>query len=276
MKKLACLLALALLLGCAACSAPAETAADPEQTAAEPAGTETTEAPDEAAETTTPEASEAAAPAEPEDAEAPSALARVLEIVLAKARAGDPYDLWDRAVLTDLNGDGADELLVTYQTADNMEQRLEIWTDEDGAPRLLWEAGLFQAAGGPQGGVKWLEKDGAVYLCVYESNYGSRGSGNFTGSLRCFSPTYWTEDGIYRRHRMSYDFFGSDDRTPDPQAADNWLVFDSTACTVEEFQAWMAAFDQAEEVLLHVGGEDMVGMTLEETAAALGLTAPEG
>ena len=37
MKKLICLLALSLLLGCAACSAPAETAGETENTAADAA-----------------------------------------------------------------------------------------------------------------------------------------------------------------------------------------------------------------------------------------------
>jgi hypothetical protein len=277
MKRTACLLALLLVLGCCACSA-AETA----QTNGEPAGQNEVPSPagDVSQPETEPGSGEAAAgdAAETETGE-PGALARVMEIVLAKAEGTDPYGIWNRAALVDLNGDGTEELLFTYQTMDEMEQRLEIWTEEDGEPRILYDRNLFIPAGGPRGGVKWMEMNGVTYLCIYESNYGGRGlqgNSNFTGSIQCFSPGNWDELGLCEQYRMSYDFYGPDNRTPDPdpQEPESLLWNRGAEMTVEQFQAVMAAFDQSQDILLHVGDEPPVGASLEETARALGLEIP--
>lgn len=168
-----------------------------------------------------------------------------------------------------------------YEAVAGMEQRVEVWTDEDGRPRLLWENKLYDTAGGPRGGVKWMEMDGVTYLCVYESNYNGRGirdNSCFTGSLHCFSPGYWTEEGLYQQQRLSYDFYGPDNRTPDPDPGEreSWLIESGQHCTVEKFQKWMAAFDQSQDILLHVGDENAVGASLEETARVLGLEVPAG
>ena len=300
MKQTVWLLALLLALGCCACSA-SEAAPSRKDTAGEnevssPAGdvsqSDTGQTPPESGEEaagdgaatgTGPDATgeETAGTAPASGTGDPGALARVMEIVLAKAKATRSWDFCNRAALVDLNGDGSDELLVSYETVAGMEQRVEVWTDEDGRPRLLWENELYDAAGGPKGGVKWMEMNGVTYLCIYESNYNGRGIGDngcFTGSLDCFSPGYWTEQGLYMQLWLSYDFYGPDNRTPDPDPGEreSRLIEAGQHCTVEEFQEWMAAFDRSQDILLHVGDENAVGMTLEETARVLGVELPAG
>ena len=211
-----------------------------------------------------------------EEAEGRHPLISVVETVLAKLPEGTAEDDWNRGVILDFNEDGCDDLILTYCGVNDWEQRLEVWTTREETPLLLWEETLFERAGGPMGGVRMVTKGETPFLCIYSTAPGAKGlvsNWQFTGSLDFYSPTYQTEDGLYRQHWLSYDFFGPDNRTPVPDApeAEPVLLFDGQHCTSEVFQEWMGVFDQSAPSILQVGGAmgEPVGMKFTEIKAIL-------
>ena len=212
---------------------------------------------------------------DPEVVEEYNPLMSILETVIAKLPEGAVERDDNRGLILDFNEDGNDELILTYGSINEKEQRLEVWTTQDGKPRLLWEETLFESAGDPVGGIRMVTKDQMTYLCIYSTNSGALGFENFQslGNLDFYSPTYQTEKGLYCQHWLSYDFFGPDNRTPAPAESEpeSRLVFDGTRCDIEMFQSWMAAFDEAGTSLLQVGGalNEPIGLSFPELSSAL-------
>lgn len=147
-------------------------------------------------------------------------------------------------VLCDLTGDGVEELLMVYfvESGPAMPEScvFSVYTLENSkAKPLLNEELLYMAAGGPDGDVNVMRKDGVVYIGARKSDW------NPTDGDYAENPGYWNMykvvgPTILEDIRVDYcevDIGG--DITP----AESTAVINGESVTYEEYLAWRDSFE---------------------------------
>lgn len=203
-------------------------------------------------------------PAESENATA--SLFPVVQVLKAKAATVMFPELSCKAALSDLTGDGASELIASYTWGDGSYLYLEVWSERDGMPALLWDDLFYVNAGAAAGDVRVITTEQGEFLCVYDRDT-RRGevSPINRGTLRLLA---LSDEGAYETAQIfQYTFPGSDHRTMQLTEQENETLFslNGRSSAFGEFEALTSTLDLVPP-LLSTEVESPAGLSLEDAA----------
>ena len=207
------------------------------------------------------------APAESEDATAP--LLPVVQVLKAKATTVMFPELSCKAALSDLTGDGVPELITSYTWGDGLYVYLEVWSEQNGTPALLWDDLFYVNAGAAAGDVRVITTEQGEFLCVYDrdTRRGEMSPIN-RGTLRLLA---LSDEGAYETTQIfQYTFPGSDHRTMQLTEQENKALFslNGRSSAFGEFEALTSTLDLVPP-FLSTEVESPAGLSLEDAALQL-------